>query len=52
MPNYCENTLDITCPREVFNKLQPLLFIEKVERNDETDSPPWTMLNNQENTNA
>ena len=47
MPNYCENTLDITCPREVFNKLQPLLFIEKSERNDETDSPPWTMLNNQ-----
>ena len=27
MPNYCENTLDITCPRETFlTTLQPLLF--------------------------
>ena len=27
MPNYCENTLDITCPREIFvSTLQPLLF--------------------------
>jgi hypothetical protein len=38
MPNYCENTLDITCPREAFNKLQPLLFAKATER-DATDYP-------------
>ena len=38
MPNYCENTLDITCPIEAFNKLQPLLFAKATER-DATDYP-------------
>ena len=32
MPNYCDNTLDITCPIEAFNKLQPLLFAKATER--------------------
>ena len=39
MPNYCENTLDITCPREVFLcALQPLLFAKATER-DADDYP-------------
>ena len=39
MPNYCENTLDITCPRETFlTTLQPLLFAKATER-DADDYP-------------
>ena len=39
MPNYCENTLDITCPREIFaSTLQPLLFAKATER--DTDDYP------------
>lgn len=45
MPNYCENTLDITCPREVFNKLQPLLLIDKVNKEELTEG--FLTLNNQ-----
>ena len=45
MPNYCENTLDITCPREVFLcALQPLLFAKATEDATQYDLRPHLPL--------
>jgi hypothetical protein len=41
MPNYCENTLDITCPRETFlTTLQPLLFAKATGEDNHYHSMP------------
>ena len=45
MPNYCENTLDITCPRETFlTTLQPLLFAKATEDATQYDSMPKDLM--------
>ena len=45
MPNYCENTLDITCPRETFlTTLQPLLFAKATEDATQYDLRPHLPL--------
>lgn len=45
MPNYCENTLDITCPREIFPiALQPLLFAKATGEVTQYDSMPKDLM--------
>jgi len=45
MPNYCENTLDITCPRETFlTTLQPLLFAKATGEKNHYHSMPKDLM--------